>query len=393
MTSILLVIIYISFISLGLPDALLGSAWPSMYGQMDVPVSYAGIVSMIIAGGTIISSLYSDKMIRKFGTGLVTAVSVCMTAAALLGFSVSGEFWQLCLWAIPYGLGAGSVDAALNNFVALHYESRHMSWLHCFWGIGATAGPYVMGICLTGGKGWNLGYLSIAIIQIVLTAALFVSLPMWKKMSHKTEEEHGGHQSLGMKELIRLPGAKAVLCAFFCYCALESTTGLWASSYMVLEKGISAEKAATWASLFYLGITFGRFLSGFITSKLGDKKMVRLGQTIAGIGVLILFLPLGEYVTLLGLVAIGLGCAPIYPSLLHETPENFGPELSQAIMGMQMACAYVGSTFMPPVFGFLAERISIQFYPLYLLLFVVIMVMMVEKLNRVSKKGKGNGTS
>lgn len=385
MTSILLVIIYIAFISLGLPDSLLGSAWPSMYEGMNVPVSYAGIVSMIIAGGTIVSSLASDKIIRKFGTGAVTAVSVCMTAAALFGFSISGQFWQLCLWAVPYGLGAGSVDAALNNFVALHYESRHMSWLHCFWGIGATAGPYIMGICLTGGFGWNSGYLSISVIQFVLTAMLLLSLPMWKKMSQKAEEEHEKHQELGIMELLKLPGAKAVLCAFLCYCALESTTGLWASSYLVLEKGISAERAAAWASLFYLGITIGRLISGFITQKLGDKKMVRLGQIIAGMGVLILFLPLSEYVTLVGLIAIGLGCAPIYPSLLHETPDNFGPELSQAIMGIQMACAYVGSTFMPPVFGLIAEHISIQFYPLYLLLFVVIMVIMVEKLNRVSK--------
>ncbi len=385
MTSILLIIIYIAFISLGLPDSLLGSAWPSMYEGMNVPVSYAGIVSMIIAGGTIVSSLASDKIIRKFGTGAVTAVSVCMTAAALFGFSISGQFWQLCLWAVPYGLGAGSVDAALNNFVALHYESRHMSWLHCFWGIGATAGPYIMGICLTGGFGWNFGYLSISVIQFVLTAMLLLSLPMWKKMSQKAEEEHEKHQELGIMKLLKLPGAKAVLCAFLCYCALESTTGLWASSYLVLEKGISAEKAAAWASLFYLGITIGRLISGFITHKLGDKNMVRLGQIIAGVGVLILFLPLSEYVTLVGLIAIGLGCAPIYPSLLHETPDNFGPELSQAIMGIQMACAYVGSTFMPPVFGLIVEHISIQFYPLYLLLFVAIMVIMVEKLNRVSK--------
>lgn len=385
MTSILLVIIYIAFISLGLPDALLGSAWPSMYEQMNVPVSYAGIVSMIIAGGTIVSSLASDKVIRKFGTGAVTVVSVCMTAAALFGFAVSGQFWQLCLWAVPYGLGAGSVDAALNNFVALHYHSRHMSWLHCFWGIGATAGPYIMGICLTDGFGWNSGYLSISAIQLVLTVILLLSLPMWKKMSQKEEEEQGKHQELGVMGLLKLPGAKAVLCAFLCYCALESTTGLWASSYLALDKGISTEKAATWASLFYLGITVGRLISGFVAHKLGDRKMVRLGQMIAGIGVLILFLPLSEYVTLAGLIAIGLGCAPIYPSLLHETPDNFGSELSQAIMGIQMACAYVGSTFMPPIFGLIAEYVSIKFYPLYLLLFVIIMVIMVEKLNRVSK--------
>lgn len=386
MMSLLLAIIYLSFISLGLPDTLLGSAWPSMYVELGVPVSYAGIVSMIIAGGTIISSLYSDKIIHKFGTGMVTAVSVCMTAAALLGFSMSGSFYLLCLWAVPYGLGAGSVDAALNNFVALHYKSRHMSWLHCFWGIGATAGPYIMGICLTGGWGWNSGYRTISMIQIVLTVLLFLSLPLWKKSKKKENDTESEYQSLRMRELITLPGAKEALITFFCYCSLEASTGLWASSYMVLEKGITAETAAKWASLFYLGITAGRFLSGFITSKLGDADMVRLGQVIAGIGIVILLLPLGETASLIGLIGIGLGCAPIYPSLLHETPENFGPELSQAIMGMQMACAYIGSTFMPPIFGLIAEHINIRFYPLYLLLFVVIMVIASEKLNRSCKR-------
>lgn len=385
MFQLLLVIIYIAFISLGLPDALLGSAWPSMYSELYVPVSYAGFISMIIAGGTIISSLFSDKLIRRLGTGMVTAISVAMTAAALLGFSCSHSFLELCLWGIPYGLGAGSVDTALNNFVALHYKSRHMSWLHCFWGVGATAGPYIMGMCLTNGLRWNSGYLFIGIIQIVLVLCLFLSLPLWKVKNASAKAGETIYKAISLKETVRLPGAKAILTAFFCYCALEATTGLWASSYMVLYKGIHAETAAKWAALFYLGITMGRFISGFITDRLGDKAMVRSGQGIAALGIVLLMLPMGKSATLFGLIFIGLGCAPIYPSLLHETPVNFGAENSQAIMGIQMACAYVGSTFMPPVFGYMAQNISVRLYPFYLIIFVILMFFMVEKMNRLPK--------
>ncbi|NLM35512.1 MAG: MFS transporter [Clostridiales bacterium] len=388
MFTALLVIIYISFISLGLPDALLGSAWPSMYRELNVPVSYAGIISMIISGGTIISSLFSHRVIKKLGTGKVTVISVAMTAAALFGFSISNSFYLLCLWAIPYGLGAGSIDAALNNFVALHYKSRHMSWLHCFWGIGATIGPYIMGYYLTGGRTWNSGYRIISIMQIALTAVLIFSLPLWKQANSEVSEDkkEGKSKSLTIKELIKLTGAKPTLIAFFCYCALEQTTGLWAASYMVMNRGIGKEMAATWASLFYLGITGGRFISGFITLKLKDKDMVRLGQTVAAIGIVILLLPLGNIGLVSGLILIGLGCAPIYPSLLHATPDNFGPELSQAIMGMQMASAYIGSTFMPPFFGLIAEHISIKMYPIFLVIILLTMVGMSEKLNKLRAK-------
>lgn len=383
MFQILLVIIYIAFISLGLPDSILGSAWPSMYTELDVSVSYAGIISMIIAGGTIISSLFSDKLIRKLGTGKVTALSVAMTAVALMGFSFSHSFWQLCLWGVPYGLGAGSVDAALNNFVALHYKSRHMSWLHCFWGIGATAGPYIMGLCLTQGLKWNSGYSAIGVIQIVLVIGLTLSLPLWKSKKTSVEEGASAHSGISLKETLKLPGAKPILAAFFCYCSLEATTGLWASSYMVLYKGISPEKAAKWASLFYLGITIGRFVCGFITEKVGDKYMVRSGQCIALLGAVSLLLPFGQIVTLAGLILIGIGCAPIYPSLLHETPENFGAQNSQSIMGMQMASAYVGTTVMPPVFGFISGYIGVGIYPMYLMFFVVGMFIMVERMNKI----------
>lgn len=381
MYTILPVIIYIAFISLGLPDSILGSAWPTMYEGLQVPVSYMGIVSMIIAGGTIISSLFSDKVIYKLGTGKVTAVSVGMTAVALLGFSGSNHFWQLCLWGIPYGLGAGSVDAALNNYVAVHYKAKHMSWLHCFWGIGATLGPYIMGLFLAKGHLWNKGYLAIAIVQIILAAFLFCFLALWKEKDSKNSAEVEARELLSLKAVLGLSGAKAALISFFCYCAIETTTGLWAASYLVFCRGLSAAVAAKWAALFYLGITIGRFVCGFITMKLTDKQMVRLGQCIILSGILLLFLPFSSTTSGVGLVMIGLGCAPIYPSLLHATPSNFGKQVSQSMMGIQMASAYVGSTFIPPLFGVLERWIDIKIYPLYLLVFLVFMVVMVERMN------------
>lgn len=382
MIHLLLVIIYVAFISLGLPDSILGSAWPSMYGELNVPFSYAGIVSMIIAAGTIVSSFFSEKLIKRLGTGRVTTLSVALTAIALFGFSFSHSYIMLCLWAVPYGLGGGCVDAALNNYVALHYKSRHMSWLHCFWGIGATLGPYIMGICLANGFRWNSGYRAIGSFQVVLVICLLFSLPLWKSGRPSDDLKSQETQSLKLRDTLGLPGAKAILLSFLCYCALESTTGLWASSYLVLYRGLSAMVAAKWASLFYLGITAGRFLSGFVTEKFGDRNMVRIGQGIALLGTISLLLPFGSAFALIGLILIGLGCAPIYPCLLHETPENFGPERSQSVMGMQMASAYVGTTLMPPAFGWIAEHIHIGLYPLFLMMFVVIMFLMVERVNQ-----------
>lgn len=385
MLSLLLVIIYISFISLGLPDALLGSAWPTMYGQLHVPLSYAGIVSTIIIGGTIVSSLNSDRLIKKLGTGKVTAISVGMTAAALWGFSVSSSFTILCLWAIPYGLGAGSVDAALNNFVALHYKAKHMSWLHCFWGLGATTGPYIMGHFLTGGMSWSMGYRSISFIQIILTAILIASLPLWKKRHQEAEEETKSDQHVTLKQVIKLQGAKPILVAFFCYCALESTTGLWGSSYMVMEKGVLPDEAAKWASLFFLGITAGRFLNGFAAMKLSNKEMIRIGQGIMVLGILTILLAQGNLLLCAGFILIGMGCGPIYPCLLHETPKNFGKDLSQAMMGIQMACAYVGAACMPLFMGIIAEHVTIRLYPYYLFVFAVAIIILVERVNRIKK--------
>lgn len=383
MYSLLLVIIYIAFISLGLPDSLLGSAWPVMYRQFGVPLSYVGIVTMIISGGTIISSLMSDRLTRKLGTGLVTAVSVMLTAVALFGFSISGSLISLCLWAIPYGLGAGAVDAALNNYVALHYASRHMSWLHCFWGVGAAVSPFIMSDCLVRGLGWSSGFRSVAVIQIVLTSVLFISLPLWKRRPALNNGEETPAAALSLPQAIKIRGVKLVLLAFFGYCALETTTGLWASSYLVQFRGIDADTAARFASLFYLGITLGRFLCGFIAEKAGDKRLIRFGiLTIMG-GIVLVGLPVRiNTLALLGLIIIGLGCAPVYPSLIHSTPSNFGKENSQAIIGIQMASAYIGSTFMPPLFGLIAGHISIGAYPLYLIFFAILMLVMLERLNR-----------
>lgn len=391
MFQLLLAIIYLAFISLGLPDALLGSAWPTMYPRFDVPVSYVGIVSMIIALGTIISSLQSDRLTRKLGTGKVTAISVAMTAAALFGFSVSNTFWMLCLWAIPYGLGAGSVDASLNNYVALHYTSRHMSWLHCMWGIGAAAGPNVMGYALTKGQGWNMGYRYIAILQVLLTAVLVISLPMWKnrplsaKKDNGKTSENGGESSdraLTLREIIRIPGAKEVMITFFCYCAAEATTGLWASSYLVLNRGVDAQTAAKFGALFYIGITAGRAINGFLTVKFSDRTLIRMGQGIIAAGALAMLLPMGDAVALSGLIIIGLGCAPIYPCVIHSTPAHFGAEKSQAIIGVQMASAYVGTCLMPPIFGLIAGHINVSLFPVYILAILVLMIVMHEKLEK-----------
>jgi len=334
----------------------------------------------------VVSSLASDRLTGWLGAGKVTAISVAMTAAGLLGFSMSGSFWQLCVIAIPYGLGAGAIDAALNNYVALHYEARHMSWLHCFWGLGATLGPYVMGACLVGGLPWNSGYRTIAIIQMVLAVLIFGTLSMWKSTAGSDEMgETAKRENLTFMQILRRPGVKEVLLAFFCYCAVEQTAGLWASSYMVMGRGMSEEIAARWAAIFYMGITAGRFLSGFVTMKLNDRNMIRLGQGIMLVGVLLVALPLGEVVLCAGLVMLGVGCAPIYPSIIHETPENFGPGLSQAMIGMQMASAYIGMTLMPPIFGLIAQNISVHLYPLYLFVITVIMIVMAERLNRMPK--------
>ena len=378
MIHLLLAIIYLSFISLGLPDALLGAAWPNMYIDLQTSVSYAGIIFMLISAGTVVSSLMSDRLTYKLGTGKVTAISVGLTAAALFGFSVSDSFLMLCLWAIPYGLGAGSVDASLNNYVALHFAGRHMSWLHCMWGVGATVGPYVMGYVLSCGNHWTSGYRVIAALQVGLAIVLFLSLPLWK--DRRNIEKQTEDSVLSLKDILRVPGVKEIMITFFCYCALEQTAALWASSYLVMYKGVDPDTAAFFASMFFIGITVGRAINGFLTLKFNDNQLIRMGQMIVAIGIFAMLLPLGNIVSLAGFVIIGLGCAPIYPCIIHSTPENFGADKSQAVIGVQMASAYVGNIVMPPLFGVLAEYISVQLLPVYLSAILVLMYFMHKKM-------------
>ena len=387
MISLLLPLIYISFISLGLPDALLGAAWPTMCLDFAVPVSLAGVVSVTVAMGTVVSSLLSDRLTLWLGAGKVTAFSVGLTALALFGFSVSSEFWHLLVWATPYGLGAGSVDASLNNYVALHYASRHMSWLHCMWGIGASVGPYVMGSALTGGLTWNTGYRYIALFQVCLTAVLLLSLPLWKTRKQEASGENGAPRApLSLKQILAIPGAKEVLIAFFCYCAAEQTAILWGSTYLVRHCGMAEDVAAGFASLFLIGMTIGRFFNGFLTYKLSDKALIRLGQGIMLLGVAVMLLPFGTVGAMAGLLLIGLGCAPIYPCVIHSTPDHFGEENSQAIIGVQMAAAYTGVSLMPPLFGILANHISVSLLPLYVGGITVLMIFMCERLNGLEKR-------
>ena len=373
MVHLLLAIIYMAFISLGLPDALLGAAWPSMVPDLGAPVSFAGVIFIIISVGTVVSSLLSQRLNLRFGPGRVTAFSVAMTAAALFGFASCRTAWQLCLWAVPYGLGAGSVDACLNNYVALHYASRHMSWLHCMWGIGASVGPYIMGAVLSAGRHWSAGYHAIGVLQLVLTAVLLLSLPLWKKGNERGEGEKA--KPLGLKEIFAIPGIKPLLLAFFCYCALEQTMGLWAGSYLALYRGFTPERAAGFTGLFFLGITLGRALNGFLTICFSDSFLTRAGFVIIALGIAAVLLPLGDATALAGLVLVGLGCAPVYPCIIHATPERFGAGRSQAVIGILMAGAYLGNCLMPPLFGLIANHISIGLLPPYLLLLLAVMAL------------------
>ena len=338
---------------------------------------------MIISGETIVSSLLSDKLTKKFGTRIVTVASVFLTVIALFGFSFSSQFWMLILFAVPYGLGAGAIDAALNNYVALHYKAKHMSWLHCFWGIGTIVSPFIMSYALTN-RTWNSGYRMVGFIQLGITMLLLVTLPVWKVNQSTTQEER---KSVGLMDALKIKGVPFLLLGFFAYCAAEATTMQWASTYFVEVKGIAVDRAAGFASLFYIGITVGRFISGFITDKLGDRKMILLGTGILACGIFCLCLPVKSYTAaFIAFLVMGLGCAPIYPCIIHSTPYNFGAENSGAIIGIQMASAYVGSTFVPPLFGLLGNAVSFSLMPVYLLFFVILMIAMVEKTFRITRK-------
>lgn len=387
MYTLLLAVIYLVFISLGLPDSLLGSGWPTMRLVFDQPLSAAGMVSMIITGGTICSSLLSERLTAKFSTRGVTVASVFLSAAALFGFSVSTRFWMLCLWAVPYGLAAGCIDSAINNYVALHYRSRHMSWLHCFWGVGTVISPCVMSWALRH-SGWQLGYRAVALMQLAIGVVLVLTLPVWNSHRDEAQTARAG-QVLGIRGALKIKGAPTLFVGFFAYCGAEGTSILWASSYLAGERGFSAQRAAASAAVLYVGITVGRFVSGFIADKVGDRGMIRLGTGVIAAALAVLALPGGgELGALLGLGLLGLGNAPVYPAIIHATPANFGAENSQGIIGMQMASAYVGSTLMPPLFGLIANRAGLGWMPLFLALLILLMITMLEATFRTVAKNR-----
>ena len=386
MFAILIAVIYLSFISLGLPDALLGAAWPAMRTQFGVPISYAGNISMIICAGTIVSALLGERLSKVIGAGMFAALGAAITAASLYAFSFATEFWQLALFAVPYGLGAGGVDASLNNYVALHLKAWHMSWLHCMWGLGASIGPYVMGYALDGGRGWNFGYLSVAVLQSFITAILFLTLPVWKRDAASSALKNDGNENkkfVSLSETIKVEGAIFCLISFFAYCSLEATVSLFVSSYEIARSGIAFDDAARFASIFVMGICGGRALNGFLTLKLGDRALIRGGLAICVLGIILLFCRGSTLLDAVAFVLLGLGCAPIYPCIIHMTPALFGKDKSQAAIGLQMASAYVGSCFAPPLFGLMANMLSVNLLPIFsavlLLLIIIMHEMMVSK--------------
>ena len=377
MFSLLLFIIYLSFISLGLPDAVLGAAWPIIHEEFGVPISFSGSIYMLISCCTILSSLKSESLRLRFGTGKITAFSVLLTAVAIFGFSISPSLSVMLFFAIPYGLGAGSVDAALNHYVAVHYSGRSMNWLHCMWGIGAALGPYILGFVLQRGESWRSGYLVLSMIQATLTIVLFLSLGLWGKeeKKEKTEEKK---TPMSFRQILSITGAKECLVSFFLYCAIEQTLGLWSGSFMVYSLKIEAKLAASFVALFYFGITFGRFLAGILAAQWQDEALILGGCGILFLGLVLLFcsmvpsqevklfgMELRQILVICALLLSGLGCAPIYPAIIHSTPRNFGAENTSALIGKQMAAAYIGSMSFPPFFGVLAKIFGTGLFPFF----------------------------
>ncbi|NLZ71055.1 MAG: MFS transporter [Clostridiaceae bacterium] len=393
MLTLLIAVIYLAFIALGLPDSLLGAAWPVMYTELAVPLSYSGIIFIIISLGTVISSLNSDRLIKKTNSSTVTIASVGLTAVAIFGFAYSHSFLALCIWAIPFGLGAGSVDAVLNNYVALHFESKHMSWLHCMWGVGATIGPYLMSLAVTKTGSWHYGYKMVGIMQLMITFIIFISLPLWtkKELADKNGDNVPvSYEPIPLKEVIKIKGAKEMMIAFFSYCGLEQTVGLWASSYLVIDRGIDEVTAAKFTSIYFLGVTVGRAINGLLTMKFSDEQLINTGEAIISIGAALLLLSASNQIAIMGLMLIGLGCAPIYPSIIHSTPKNFGRDKSQAMIGVQMASAYVGTTIMPPLFGALTKKIDLKILPIYILILLILQSTMYKRVLQIT--GKVNDT-
>ena len=389
MATALLIIIYIAFIGLGIPDSLFGTAWPAIYSEFELPISFGSFVTIIISCDTVLSSVISSKIISRLGTNKVSAYSTLLTALALLGFSFAPNLWVMCFWAIILGVGAGAIDVALNNYVAIHYSATHMSFLHCFYGVGVSASPYILSLVIAGNFGWRGGYKIAFAIQLIITLLLFLSLPLWRKAhGGENESEENTHKDLSFGSVLKIPGVKMMCSLFISSCAIECICGGWGSTFLVEYKHLPAEKAAQIIMIYYIGMTLGRFLSGVLAAKLHSWKIIRLGQIVLGLALLLLILPGGVYLCALGMFLIGLGNGPLFPNFNYLTPENFGSNISQSVIGIQMASAYIGIMVAPTLCGLLGQIFGMVIFPFYLILFYAIMIPVTVRVKTMLKKVK-----
>ena len=387
MATALLIIIYIAFIGLGIPDSLFGTAWPAIYSEFELPISFGSFVTIIISCGTVLSSVISSKIISRLGTNKVSAYSTLLTALALLGFSFAPNLWVMCFWAIILGIGAGAIDVALNNYVAIHYSATHMSFLHCFYGVGVSVSPYILSLVIAGNFGWRGGYRIAFAIQLIITLLLFLSLPLWRKAhGGENESEENTHKDLSFGSVLKIPGVKMMCSLFIASCAIECTCGGWGSTFLVEYKHLPAEKAAQIIMIYYIGMTLGRFLSGVLAAKLHSWKIIKLGQIVLGLALLLLILPGGVYLCALGMFLIGLGNGPLFPNFNYLTLENFGSDISQSVIGIQMASAYIGIMVAPAVCGLLGQVFGMVIFPFYLILFYAIMIPVTVRIKTVLKR-------
>ena len=387
MATTLLIIIYIAFIGLGIPDSLFGTAWPAIYSEFELPISFGSFVTIIISCGTVLSSVVSAKIISRLGTNKVSAYSTLLTALALLGFSFAPNLWVMCFWAIILGIGAGAIDVALNNYVAIHYSATHMSFLHCFYGVGVSVSPYILSLVIAGNFGWRGGYRIAFAIQLIITLLLFLSLPLWRKAhGGENESEENTHKDLSFGSVLKIPGVKMMCSLFIASCAIECTCGGWGSTFLVEYKHLSAEKAAQIIMIYYIGMTLGRFLSGVLAAKLHSWKIIKLGQIVLGLALLLLILPGGVYLCALGMFLIGLGNGPLFPNFNYLTPENFGSDISQSVIGIKMASAYIGIMLAPAVCGLLGQVFGMVIFPFYLIVFYAIMIPVTIRIKTVLKR-------
>lgn len=389
MATILLITIYVAFIGLGIPDSLFGTAWPAIYRELALPVSAAGYITLLLSGCTVLSSLLSARLINRFGTGMVTAVSTVMTAAALFGFSLANHVVWICLLAVPLGIGAGAVDSALNNYVALHYKATHMNFLHCFYGVGVTISPYLMSLALAHQNNWHSGYRTAFYIQAGIALLTVITLPLWGKVNQtEAAEQDAAPRTVAFSELLKMPAVRAVWGMFIGSCAIEYICGTWGSTFLVNAKGLPVETAARIITLYYAGMALGRFLSGVLAARLSSWNLIHIGQCAVFAAIILLFLPLPPVAAGIALFMIGVGNGPVFPNLIHLTPKNFGKDISQSVMGSQMAAAYTGIMLMPPLFGFFAQAAGLDIFPYFLFVMFCVMLFSMFFLIRKLKQQK-----